>query len=220
MKKLFAAIRKNDIDEVKTIISSKPELVNCVAKQPPKKDDGQSPLQVALKIGCFDIAEYLIDMGANLNFIEDVSCCNSWRAPVVHDAINAAVMNCRWNTNDKNCGLRVFSTKQDAEKAFSVLEKMIAAGADLNQLDSRGNSAIWRFCLQAAQILPSYNYSENYENDNRIFTQELQEDLSKVLKLLCEYGADLNYVSPNTGVTVLEFYKCGSLSKLLKDTIA
>lgn len=219
MKKLFVAIRKSDIDAVKAIISSKPELVNCVAKQPPKKDDGQSPLQVALKTGNFDIAEYLIDMGANLNFIEDISCCNSWRVPVVHDAINAAVMNCRWNKNDKRSGLKVFSTKQNAERAFSILEKMLALGADLNQLDSSGNSAIWRFCLQAAQILPRYNYRDNIENDDRIFTQELKEDLSKILKLLCEYGADLNYIPPNTGYTVAEFYK-GSLAELLKDTIA
>ena len=48
MKKLFKAIRNGDFNEVKEIITKKPELVNCVAKQPPKKDDGQSPLQVAL----------------------------------------------------------------------------------------------------------------------------------------------------------------------------
>lgn len=60
--------------------------MNCTAKQPPKKDDGQSPLQVALKNGAFDIADYLIDQGADLNFIEDASCCNEWRAPVLHDA--------------------------------------------------------------------------------------------------------------------------------------
>ncbi|MCT4595158.1 MAG: ankyrin repeat domain-containing protein [Anaeromicrobium sp.] len=37
---------------------------------PPKKDDGQSPLQVALKTGNFQIADFLIDNGANLNFME------------------------------------------------------------------------------------------------------------------------------------------------------
>lgn len=218
MKKLFNAIRKNDIDTVKTIISDKPELVNCIAKQPPKKDDGQSPLQVALKTGNFEIAEYLIDMGADLNFMEDTNCCNSWRAPVVHDAINAAVMNSRWNTNNKYMGLKVYSTKERAETTLNILRKMLSAGADLNKPDSHGNSAIWRFCLQATQILPSYNYAENIENDDKIFTQELQEDLSKILNLLCEYGADLNYVSPNMKSTVMEFYKYGSLAKLLKNT--
>ena len=92
MKKLFKAIRDGNIELVKQLIDSKPELVNCTAKQPPKKDDGQSPLQVALKTGAFDIADLLIDNGADLNFMEDESCCNTWRAPVIHDAINAAVM--------------------------------------------------------------------------------------------------------------------------------
>lgn len=121
MKKLFKAIRSKDFEQVKEIIINKPDLVNCVAKQPPKKDDGQSPLQVALKTGAFDIADYLIDMGADLNFIEDTSCCNSWRIPVIQDAIIAAVMNCRWNTNNKYTGFTVFSTKEDAERAFATL---------------------------------------------------------------------------------------------------
>lgn len=142
MKKLFQAIRKKDIEQVKQIIEHKPELVNCVAKQPPKKDDGQSPLQVSLKTGAFEIAEYLIDKGADLNFMEDSSCCNAWRAPVIHDAINAAVMNSRWNTNDNIRGFRVFSTEQDARRAYRILEKMLTLGADVNALDSYGNSGI------------------------------------------------------------------------------
>lgn len=142
MKKLFQAIRNNEIGIVKQLIQSKPDLVNCVAKQPPKKDDGQSPLQVSLKTGNFEIAEYLIEMGANLNFIEDTSCCNSWRAPVVHDAINAAVMNSRWNTNNKFRGFKVFSTEQDAMKAYAVLKRMIDLGANVNALDSHGNSGL------------------------------------------------------------------------------
>ena len=174
---------------------------------------------MALKTGNFEIAEYFIDMGADLNFMEDTTCCNSWRTPVVHDAINAAVMNSRWNTNNQYSGFKVFSTKEKAETAFNILKKMLIAGADLNKLDSHGNSAIWRFCLQAIQILPSYNYRENFENDDRVFTDELEEDLSKILKLLCEYGADLNYVSPNAKTTVINFYKYGSIAKLLKNTI-
>lgn len=100
MKKLFKAIRNNELELVKQLIENKPDLVNCVAKQPPKKDDGQSPLQVALKTGHFEIAEYLIEMGADLNFMEDISCCNSWRAPVIHDAI------------------RIFKSKEDAENEY------------------------------------------------------------------------------------------------------
>lgn len=68
MKKLFLAIRHDDLQKVKDIIGKNPELVHCTAKQPPKKDDGQSPLQVALKTANFDIADYLLDMGGGSQF--------------------------------------------------------------------------------------------------------------------------------------------------------
>jgi len=41
MKKLFTAIRASDFEMVRQIIENKPELVNCVAKKPPKNADGQ-----------------------------------------------------------------------------------------------------------------------------------------------------------------------------------
>ena len=40
MKKLFVAIRRGNNDEVKAILTNKPKLLSCTAKQPPKKDDG------------------------------------------------------------------------------------------------------------------------------------------------------------------------------------
>lgn len=215
MKKLFKAIRDRNIELVRVLITTSSELVNCIAKQPPKKDDGQSPLQVALKTGAFDIAEFLIDNGADLNFMEDESCCNTWRAPVIHDAINAAVMNSRWNTNNPYTGFEVFSTEENAITSRKILEKMLQLGADVNKVDSSGNSGIWRFCLQANQILPRYNYATNSECDDRIFTSELETDLLSILKLLCKYGADLSCVSPNVGLTVKEFYANGSMAKLL-----
>ena len=215
MKKLFKAIRDKNIELVKQLIINDPVLVNCTAKQPPKKDDGQSPLQVALKTGAFDIADFLIDNGADLNFMEDESCCNTWRAPVIHDAINAAVMRSRWNTNNPYMGFEVYSTEENAITARKLLEKMLQLGSDINLLDSSGNSGIWRYCLQANQILPRFNYATNCECDDRIFTVELETDLLSILKLLCKYGADLSYVSPNVGLTVKAFYANGSMAKLL-----
>lgn len=59
MKKLFTVIRQGKLEEVKRIIEKKPELVNCVSGALPKKDHGQSPLQVALKTGNYEIADYV-----------------------------------------------------------------------------------------------------------------------------------------------------------------
>ena len=217
MKKLFKAIRDSDIETVKQIIEKQPELVNCTAKQPPKKDDGQSPLQVAFKTGNTDIAEYLIDMGANVNFIEDESCCNSWRTPVLHDAINCAVMCCRWNTNDEMRGFIVYSTKEKADKALRLLKKMIDVGADVNTVDSHGNSGLNRFGLQANQILPPYNYVEHIEGNSRIFTDDVHMDLRNVLEVLKDAGADVNYKAPNIGCSIRDFYREGSISVLFDE---
>ena len=214
MKKLFTAIRASDLEMVKQIIEKKPELVNCVAKKPPKKDDGQSPLQVALKTGNTAIANYLLDMGADVNFIEDETCCNAWRTPVLHDAINCAVMSCRWNTDDKYLGFREFSTKERSVEALGVLKKMLDMGADVKALDSYGNSGLNRFALQAKQILPSYNYVEHREGKDRIFTEELHEDLRSVLQALKDAGADDSYIAPNLGYSVRKFCSEGSISIL------
>ena len=215
MKKLFVAIRKDDFDTVEEIINKKPELVNCVAKQPPLKDDGQSPLQVALKTEAFDIASYLIDNGADVNFIESEDCANEWRAPVIHDAINAAIMCSRYNNYDEDDKeIEVFNNKRIADKAFSLLEKIVSLGADVNASDSYGNTCIWRFCLQASQILPSYHWSDKVEINDRVLTNELFDDLKRILQLLKDAGMDMYSKSDNK--TVFEFYGSPSLLKILE----
>ncbi len=95
MKALFTAIRERNTEKIIELISKKPELVNCIAKQPPKKDDGQSPLQIAFKTKNFWAVKYLLEMGANVNFIENESV-NEWKMPVLHDAIMAAVSMARF----------------------------------------------------------------------------------------------------------------------------
>ncbi len=219
MKKLFNAIRHEDIDIVKELIFKKPELVNCVAKQPPKKDDGQSPLQVALKTGSFEIAEFLIEQGADMNFMEDeASCCNEWRAPVLQDAVIAAVMCSRWNMKKYyEDGYEFHSTLERAEAAYSILEKMISLGADVNAVDSYGKNSLWRFCLQAKQILPGYDYMNDCERDDRLFTEELRSDLCRILILLKDAGVDVDQVSPTLGQKPLEFFSKGSLHNLLAE---
>lgn len=207
MKKLFQAIRKSDIETVKQLLEQKPELVHCTAKQPPKKDDGQSPLQVALKTGNLEIASYLLDMGADVNFMESEDCCNEWRSPVIHDAIVAAIMNSRWNTNSSISGFEVFSTKEKADQAYEILKRMLEAEADVNAKDSYGISCLWRFCQQARQILPTYNHVEQKLSDNRIMTDEIKEDLVRIYSLLLKHDMDLDYIAPMFSSTARELYE-------------
>ena len=98
VKALFVAIRQGDMAKVAASLDADPSLANAIAKAPPKKDDGQSSLQVAIKSGRFAIADLLLGRGADVNFI-DRSPINPWNTPVVHDAVRAAVMSARFSRN-------------------------------------------------------------------------------------------------------------------------
>lgn len=210
MKKLFTAIRKSDIDTVKDILKKSPDLISCVSTGAPKKDEGQSPLQVALKASSTDVLHYLLDAGADINFIESPNCGNPWRAPVIHDAINRAIMCSRWNVKRPD-GLEVFNTKKDADEAFEILKRIVSLGADINAKDSFGNACLDRACLQARQILPAK------DSDDRILTEELTFDMTRIFKLLISNGADLNYIKPNgTEKTYIESYGDETLGLFLK----
>ena len=200
MKKLFTAIQKNDITTVKALLDKSPELISCTLKGTPKKYDGQSPLQVALKDSSTEMIEFLLEYHPDVNFIEDESCANTWRAPVIHDAINRAIMYSRWNVNRPD-GLEVENTKEEADAAFAILQKLISLGADVNAKDSYGNACIDRACLQARQILPTKG------SHDRILTAELRSDISRIFNLLIGSGADMAYIAPNAwGKTYKEQY--------------
>lgn len=100
MKSLFTAIRQNDLDKVIKILGKNPKAVNCIATAPPKKDNGQSPLQVSIKTGNLVIAQYLMKEGADVNYMEPddgLPPIRSYRCPVLFDAIRGLFF--RW----ENC---------------------------------------------------------------------------------------------------------------------
>ena len=51
MQKTFQLLRRGDIEGVRQILDKKPEEVNAVSGDKPKRDQGQSLLQVAIKSG-------------------------------------------------------------------------------------------------------------------------------------------------------------------------
>lgn len=173
MKKLFTVIRQGKLDEVKNIIERKPELVNCVSGALPKKDHGQSPLQVAFKTGRYEIADYLISHGADINFMEAEDEDPGVRAPVLFDAINATISSL--------CYRRV----EESEMAFSYVKLLIEKGADVNKRASNGYCAI-NWAISHAQLIfeSSSIYSE--------VQVAVRKQLTLILDVLIENGA--NYV--------------------------
>lgn len=217
MQKTFKILRQGDIETLKEILDKNPNEINAIAKQPPKKDDGQSLLQVALKTGQYEIANLLLDYNADVNFMEsEENCCNRWRAPVLHDSIRCAMFSSR--TNYKKWGTTEYETKSnkaDADSSYNLLKRMLELGADINAKDSCGNTTLERAILDAKQLLPRYDSSTGEIGDDRLITDELRFDFSRVFKLLYEYGADNNWVDRYTGKTLIEEYKYQPVSEFL-----
>ena len=170
----FQAIRQRDITLVRSLIGAKPELVHTVASAPPKKDDGQSPLQVAFKTGNLDIAHLLLDNGADVNFIEK-SSVHEWRAPVLHDALRAAAFLAPKEGEEAN----------KFHEAMVALKRLIELGANPNATDSYGNSALIRAFLDSRIRLSS---SSMYPHG--ISDESLYQSLRQIFTVLIAAGAD------------------------------
>lgn len=175
MRALFKAIRSSDLAKVQSLVEADASVVRCIGRQPPKKDNGQSPLQVAFKTGNFDIADLLIDAGAEANFIE-AEGANEWRAPVLHDAIRAAIFSSRYPGVSGPT-----HTKEQFTRAFASLEKLVDAGADVRGVDSFGNNCLMRAALDANQIE---------------LNADCSEDVGRVFALLISRGADIHERTP------------------------
>lgn len=171
MKKLFTVIRQGKLDEVKSIIEKKPELVNCISGALPKKDHGQSPLQVALKTGNYEIADYLIEHGADINFMEAEDDDPGLRAPVLFDAINSTIISLCYKRFD------------ESDIAFGFVKKLIERGADVNKLASNGFDAI-NWSVSRAELL--FESASVYPQSQHA----VRKQLTRILDLLIEHGAD------------------------------
>ena len=174
MNKLFKDIRHSDIEAVRAAISKNITVVNEVYNaKTPKKDIGQSPLQVAIKCGEFEIIEFLLEKGADSDFMEDPALVppHSVCMSVLHDAI-----------------IGVFSAlcyKQysHSEKYINLIKMLLENGANPNRKTSSGMLPIGTAVNEAETILERKNA---YPDIQEITKKRLFE----VLDLLIKYGAD------------------------------
>ncbi|MDE7424440.1 MAG: ankyrin repeat domain-containing protein [Lachnospiraceae bacterium] len=170
MKKLFKAIRQENLEEVKSIIEKNPQLVNCVATPPPKKDNGQSPLQVAIKISALEIIDYLIVNGADVNFMEAEDDDPGVRCPVLHDAIRMVMMSLCYKKFDVS------------DQGIKVVRELLKRGADPNKRASNGFDALNMAISDAEYVLEKEIYSDSWK--------KAEQQIIKLFDLLIEYGAD------------------------------
>jgi ankyrin repeat protein len=174
MNKLFKDIRHSDVDAVRAAISKNIAVVNEVyTAKAPKKDIGQSPLQVAIKCGEFEIIELLLENGADPDFMENPelvpphSVCMS----VLHDAIIGVFSSL--------CYEQYISS----EKYVNLIEVLLKRGANPNRKTSSKVLPIGTTVRQAEGILC---HESAYPDIQEIARNRLFE----VLDLLIKYGAN------------------------------
>lgn len=179
IKKLIRAIRNGHDADVEEMIASDPELTNSCASAPPKKDDGKSPLQIAFKTGRFAIADFLVDHGADVTYIE-ASDINEWRLPVIHFAIRATAFNMRVAYGGD---ATIFATGLD------MLRKLLNKGADPNSTDSYGNNCLKRALLDLRIQLTSIPLEDSSATESH---SVFDEDAKQLLGVLLEFNADIH----------------------------
>ena len=188
MKKLFIMIRRGNLEEVAAILDRKPELIACLAKAPPKKDDGQSPLMVAIKSDNLEVAHLLLDRGADMNFADAVNPYGiNFSAPIWYHAVGQCFMRAGDHVSESN--------KERSKGYFLLLRRLLNMGMDPNQKTSTGLNA-WQYALNSYDqfvrgTIPSY-YVEQTKTGNR----QLREMLKAVLDELLAHGADIHDLKP------------------------
>jgi len=181
IKALFGAIRKHENVTVRALLADNPALLNVCASAPPKKDDGQSPLQIAFKTGNFEIAAQLIELGANIHFMEE-SEINEWRSPVFHDALRAAVFTAR-------DGKMV--DRDNFTAAIALVRRMLELGVDPNAVDSFGNNALLRALMDSRQrLVLDAGFPDRVEDET------LNRDLREIFQGLIAKGAEIHASNP------------------------
>ncbi len=205
-KRLCSAIKGHDRETVQRMLEEKPSLIDDTIRQPPRSDDGKSLLQLAIHNGATDIAEYLLDQGADVNFMEAETSVSGWRMPVIQDALSLAIMRTRWCAVDMHGVPTVQHTKEESDAAYLLLKRMIAMGAELNAMDSKGNSTMERAVSQAGQIMPVYDSNTRQYTGKRVITDDLRADLNRIFSLLFEQGLTSTIPMRTSTLTVQEFY--------------
>ena len=192
MKKIFKDIRHNDIDAVRNTIKKRPAVVNEIFDgQKPKKDVGQSPLQVAIKCGRFEIIDLLIENGADVDFMEnpadkpdDTSASYFMCMSVLHDAIIGAF------------GALPYGEFERAQKYIQLLERLLEKGANPNKgalPHTVTGETILPFdtaIAEANKVLIQFSRSD-YEPDMTKYDMA-KKYLFEILDLLITYRADFD----------------------------
>ncbi|MFJ3956758.1 ankyrin repeat domain-containing protein [Arthrobacter sp. NPDC090010] len=193
MQTIFSEITVGDIDAVRQRVQGNPGSVRSIATGDSEDFAGYSPLMSALIAGEFEIAELLLDHGADVDFVDEANW-NSYARPVLHDAITAATLRSLPPRRERQ------ETAQTSTASFAILRRMLEQGANVAAMDSQGNTSLFRAAGDAWQVLLSSDLLERLD-------PEFTTNLARIFELLIAHGADPHHVDLRLGKSVAELYR-------------
>ncbi len=170
MNKFFKVIRDGDYNTAEEMIKKNPNIVNEIyTASKPKKDIGQSPLQVAIKCGEFKIIDLLIENGADINFFDETNGVNG-RNPL-NDSIIFTF------------SALAYGDYESSANFIKLIKKLLDMGVDPNK-------------QMASKLYPigiAINDAENLLYASSSDKKEIiKKSLFNILDLLIENGADVD----------------------------
>lgn len=190
MKKLFRLIRQGKTEEVAALLDKKPELISCTATPPPKKDDGQSPLMVAIKSDNPEVAHLLLDRGADVNFQDAPTQPHNESVPIWYLAVGQCFLRAGDTVSERS--------KERSREYFLLLRRLLELGMDPNRKATSDSWAInaWQFALEEYERFALRSYADYCQELQRGHNRQLREMLKAVLDLLLAHGADIHDFAP------------------------
>ncbi len=193
MKKLFTAIRQGNLDEVTRILDKNPDLISCLAKAPPKKDDGQSPLMVAIKSDNLEVAHLLLDRGADVNFQDAPTQPHNESAPIWYVAVGQCFMRAGHIVSDQS--------KERSKGYFLLLRRLLDMGMNPNQKFTSDHTSrnAWQTALDQYNQFARGTYPDYYVEESKAGNRQLREMLKAILDELLKHGVNIHeYELPET----------------------
>ena len=185
VQEIFKEVERGEIDKVRARLEAKPALISITATGAPKKYFGQSLLQIALRTAQFAVADMLVAMGADVNFYDEVNA-ETWAAPVIHDAASASVVRAQWASE-------TLAPRSNA--AFATLVRILDAGANVNALDSCGNSVLGRVVAEV---------NDKTLQPDKVLPDRVIADMTRIFTELISRGADLGRIEPTYTRSIVE----------------
>lgn len=205
MQALFKEIKAGDIDAVRRRLEKDPGAVALRATPPPKTHAGQQPLMVALMVGEFEIADLLLDFGADVNDDDSAAGEPHWR-PVLFDAIRAAA----FRTRPRHPTMR--GPVDTAAQSLAVLRRMLQLGADPTAVNSGGTSALMNAAGDVEQVLPP----RQLMNPDVELDPEFDANITALMDVLLATGVDPHRIEPIFDTSVADWYDGRLIGRYLR----